>query len=191
MIRISYPKEKITKLGLETKAYCIKLSSAKFDVISLVDKILTHLDEETEFYYRATGTYSELNDLKKGCEDRSILVNEYYKEKSRHKNRHNMEICSMIFCHDMLTTLLMNWSCTPTQEKNIFVTTLGGGERIVLTLHSSNRRYDLLKSLWPYLLAYVECDPYAKWNTFIITIPIECKEKVDSILQTYKLDQHK
>lgn len=74
MIRISYPKEKITKLGLETKAYCIKLSSAKFDVISLVDKILTHLDEETEFYYRATGTYSELNDLSENIQRFPLIL---------------------------------------------------------------------------------------------------------------------
>ncbi len=183
MIRFSYPKEKIKRLGLEREAFCIRLSSKTDEAAKLAFKILSSLEKNCDIFLRATGIEDEIQEMKKQFPHDSFLLNENYREKKRGKHKGNQEIFISFEDPAALSGILYDWHCSPRQEKSVFITSKRALERFYVGQSLFSDSSDLLKKFWPYIFGCLECDPHAKWNTYQITVRKECRSLVEAIIK--------
>ena len=185
MVRISYPQNKLHTYGIGDQGYCFKLSSPTQESTELAFKILCNLGKETETLFRATCTHDDAEALKKRCGNEHAWLNTDYVEKSRRKNQANMEFYASIRSAESLLTLLQNWTCPSDQSRSIFVTSPGGIERICVTHQNAATSSVRLSDVWAYTHGYLDCDPHAKWNTYMITVRKEGAGDMERILMSY------
>lgn len=185
MIRISYPKEKIKRLGLEQEAFCIRLSSKTNEAAHLAFKILSFLEKDCDIFLRATGIESDIQEMKKKYPRGSVLLNENYREKKLGKHKGNQEIFISFEVPDALPELLRDWHCSPYQEKSVFITSQRALERFYVAQSLFGDSRDLLKKFWPYIYGCLECDPRAKWNTYQITVRKEYRPVIKKLIKKY------